>query len=1523
MKKRTLLGAQKPAEFATKPAVATTVVCIAGMHRSGTSMLSHLFQKCGMYLGESSELMPSSTDNPAGFWENLEFVTINDELLGAVGGAWDSPPSEQTDWKASNFPLISIKAEILTARMSSRRFWGWKDPRNCLTLPFWMQHFPDLKIVISVRHPLEVAISLHRRNSSSFQLGLALWVAYNKRLVQSIPKEQRLITHYDAYFDDPKSELRRVLGFLGTPVSDVDITESVSTVANKMRHSHFTWTDLLDAKCGEDVIDLYRSMCGEAGRMIEESKRSAEFRGEKSGNGASTESKNGAPGLQTGAMELEIARRDMDTLRSQVDARDRTICDIHTQLAAKNTELICRLDELSRRDATVRDLQGEIASRSVHLVQDQSEKLVNLSVECEKGNAALQRLTAELAARDATIQDLHVRLAASKSEVDSATVALTKRDATITQITDECVQKDANISELADEKRAAEDTLATAKTELDASEAELRQRETVIARFESDLAARHTALREALQENRDLHTRLADAAADLSQRKTEIKQVRAESDIRESNLQLRLIETHAALLKRDEQFQKALTEPPKKPGLPVASGTAAISKEEYLELISKIRQVVERVLPKDATVIVVSKGDDALLSLGAQRGWHFPRTESGTYAGHYPEDSGAAIRHLEKLRREGGQFFLLPQSAFWWLHHFAEFREHLRTKYRVVHDGSECIIFNLGHTEVLELQAKHYGILKPRLRDVVCTITPEGAPILVISKGDNELVTFEGRKGGHFPQIEDGTYAGHHPADSAQAIAALDALREKGASYLVIPESAFWWLDFYKDFRAHLDTHYCKIRQDESCIVYQLTMSEGLKLESPWIQHLKDRADQALAMLTENARLVTQLKDAEARALARSVDTFAKSRLRVFLGGPGRLTFPKVTKPVVSIVIPTFNQAHCTYLALEALLAMHSDAQFEVVIVDNASTDETRALLSRLDNVTIHLNTTNTGFGEASTVGAKLGCGEFVCFLNNDTVPAPGWLDALVQTARTYPRCGAVGAKLVHSDGRLQEAGSIIWQDGSALGYGRGTDPQDPANTYLREVDYCSAACLLMPKKLFLRLGAFDERYAPAYYEDTDLCMAIRKAGFCIVYQPLATVFHLEFGSSGAARAVELQLRNRKKFVAKFRQELRAHCPPLQQVPFARDHRAGKRILVVDDRIPHMSAGSGFPRLATMLRILVAEGYLVTFLPRTNPARIEPETTELQQLGIEVLHGVKDIRAALDHRAGLFDAAIVSRPHNTPVIKSIAECNPDAAIIYDAEAVCAFREARQAEIEGKPMTKEEINARIHAELDLMKSADVVLAVSKSECRTIRNYNSDIPVALWGDAVQVHTAPPGFAARCDLLFVGHLATPPNADALIHFSREILPKVRATLRCQLVVVGSSPPPGLFQSGVDLDSLQLTGYVEDLAPVYARCRVFIAPHRFAAGVPRKVIDAMAQGLPCVITELLAGQLGVKNGVEALVARNAHDFVEKTNRLYRDERLWKKVQRAGLEFIRRNYDPKKMAKKLRDCIEHAIARR
>ena len=205
----------------------------------------------------------------------------------------------------------------------------------------------------------------------------------------------------------------------------------------------------------------------------------------------------------------------------------------------------------------------------------------------------------------------------------------------------------------------------------------------------------------------------------------------------------------------------------------------------------------------------------------------------------------------------------------------------------------------------------------------------------------------------------------------------------------------------------------------------------------------------------------------------------------------------------VSIIIPVFNQLEYTHACLASLQTVEEQAPFEVIIVDDCSTDATADALPQVDGIIYLRNEKNSGFVVSCNHGAENARGKYLVFLNNDTLLKPGWLTALLDTFTEEPRAGIVGSKLLYPDGRLQEAGGIIWRDASGWNYGKFDDPEKPEYNYLREVDYCSGAALMVPKALFESLGGFDSRYAPGYYEDTDLAFKVRRAGYKVFYQPL------------------------------------------------------------------------------------------------------------------------------------------------------------------------------------------------------------------------------------------------------------------------------------------------------------------------------------------------------------------------------------------------------------------------------------
>src|SRR5438309_9849473 len=215
-------------------------------------MVTRLLHRCGLELGPESDLMPPQADNPEGFWEHLRFVALNDELLAALGGAWDVPPKPDESFTGPQLNPLRLKARLLIEGFAPANVWGWKDPRNSLTLPFWQDLLPGLRTLIVVRNPLEVAYSMRERNGTSYSFALRLWEIYNRRVIEAASKQERFVTHYDLFFEDAASELRRIAHFVG--LTDADVTNAAALVTIRRRHIHFTIDQLIDARVQADVI---------------------------------------------------------------------------------------------------------------------------------------------------------------------------------------------------------------------------------------------------------------------------------------------------------------------------------------------------------------------------------------------------------------------------------------------------------------------------------------------------------------------------------------------------------------------------------------------------------------------------------------------------------------------------------------------------------------------------------------------------------------------------------------------------------------------------------------------------------------------------------------------------------------------------------------------------------------------------------------------------------------------------------------------------------------------------------------------------------------------------------------------------------------------------------------------------------------------------------------------------------------------------------------------------------------------
>jgi GT2 family glycosyltransferase/glycosyltransferase involved in cell wall biosynthesis len=1020
-------------------------VAIAGMHRSGTSMIARMLNLCGLYLGDQKDLMPAAIDNSEGFWENIYFVEINEKILSGLKGGWDAPPVGELDWEISELNLHRKNAAHLVNNMNRHTIWGWKDPRNSLTFPFWQQLIPDLKVVACVRNPYEVALSLSRRGSSSHIFSMRLWYEYNKQLLNSVPQQNLIITHYDSFFYDGKAELRRLLSFLNMSVEDDTVEAACEEVHLTQKHNRAPLADLSSFDIYPEIGLMYSSMCAQAGPIYQ--------------------------------LTLQANSDEKNNVQFQSTADEKP----------NGTELVA--------EKIMQDLRTQVVRNAY------------------------------------TIQSLN----SSLEEIYSST---------------------------------------------------------------------------------------------------------------------------------------------------------------GWRLVLWLRKIHARLIPR------------------------------GSFRGKVVGKIFAGLRKIKSFYRER-----IPR-----------FMQRIKS-------------------------AGIFRILKERF--------------------------------------------------------------------------------------------------------------------TSW----------SIARLEKKISLI--------------------------------YNHPVLAAPTVSIIVPVHNQIELTLNCLLSIAASQDQTDSEVIVMDDASTDETPRLLKDIEGIRYIQNISNQGFLVSCNEAVKRANGKYLVLLNNDTRVHQHWLDSMLETFSQFPKVGLVGSKLIFPNRKLQEAGGIIWADGTAKNYGRNDDPQNYIYNYLRPADYVSGASIMLPRTLWESLGGFDLQYQPAYYEDVDLAFKIRRAGYKVLYQPFSEVTHMEGSSSGVdltTGAKQYQVVNHKKFYKTWRSTIGSYGLPAETPDYIqRDRSIKAQVLYIDDGTLKPDRNAGAVLSVSYITALRDNGYAVTFLPHFDLRYGKDYTRSLQKKGVECVYSpyVQSSTKYIEREGARFDYVVISRASvASELIDHVKKFAPQAKIIFNTIDLHHMRLDRAAKLSTKKDDLEIARKIKEIELNIIQKADCTLVVSNVEAKLLSDLLPDAMVRTVPFPADVFDPENGYDERGDIVYLGGFIHTPNVDAVLYFVNEVWPLISQKLPGARFVIAGPDAPEKIKS-LASDTIIVKGFVEDLGSLFKTAKLSVAPIRYGAGIKGKVLTSLGYGVPCVATSIATEGIGLTNEENILIADTPAAFAEAVIRVFTTPENWDLLSRNSLNFIRQNYSRSVISSRLLDVFK------
>lgn len=635
-------------------------------------------------------------------------------------------------------------------------------------------------------------------------------------------------------------------------------------------------------------------------------------------------------------------------------------------------------------------------------------------------------------------------------------------------------------------------------------------------------------------------------------------------------------------------------------------------------------------------------------------------------------------------------------------------------------------------------------------------------------------------------------------------------------------------------------------------------------------------------------------------------------------------------QPLVSVIIPVLNNLLYTAACVEAVTQCVGKVAYEIIVADDGSDDGTAEWCGSVPHLRHVVTGKGAGFVLNCNRAAELARGRWLLFLNNDTLVQPGFLEAMVAAA-CEKGVGAVGAKLIYPDGKLQEAGGIVWRGFDAWNFGRGGNPYAPAYSFRRSVDYCSGACLMVNRNAFEKLGGFSAELVPAYGEDSDLCFSLRERfGLATVYEPAARVVHFEGKSCGTDLAAGLkryQEVNKAKLAAKWAHVV-SEFPAISPEGVLRAPRRlmGKQtVLMIDSCLPAPDRDSGSRRLETIIKMFRSLDCHVMFLPE-NLAAPEPYASKLRNAGVEVLACNQGFQAShrkiLDPLLPIIDLVWLVRPEVADLwIPYFRKRRSKAKLVFDTGDIHHLRMRKEEDLLGNFRTgRSPSEAMKCLEIKLARAADVTVAISDAEASLLGDMGArhvEVVSGIYNDRKRLDDR--SCAERQGLLFIGSYMHPPNLDGILWFLREVWPLIiERDKEITLTLIGANPPESLRKEATD--RVVIAGHVPDIDGCFRESRVFVCPLRYGGGIKGKLGQCLEYGLPFVTTLAGAEGMGFAHEVDALIASSPSDFADCVLRLYSEEKLWSDIRSASDKQLLK-YSEKSARKSLQSLLRHTDA--